>query len=310
MMILFALFNTPLRAEEAIPQNEQTAETLADKPQQSEEKQEPIAPISGDFSTLRASASAVTVDRAIDPLRIRLTDGRIVQLTGLEIPDLDAYDPGPLAAAEQMMVNELLTGKDITLYQTRTPDKGQTNRMGYVLAQVEGKDDGNWIQGALIAQGLARAMPTSDNPDMADQMFALEAKARAEKKGLWADDQYAVLTPDNAIDGLNKYAIVEGTVRGTAVMGNKVFLNFGYNWRTDFTVSIEPDVRKKFARAGINVIDLGRKTVRVRGWVEQWNGAHIKLEMPERLEILDDTPVSETDVPPPSPSERSEDKKP
>jgi hypothetical protein len=77
-----------------------------------------------------------------------------------------------------------------------------------------------------------------------------------------------------------------------------VFLNFGYKWRTDFTISIVPDVRKIFARAGLNVVDLGRKTVRVRGWVEEWNGAHIKLEQPERLEILDRETSEEPDIAP------------
>ena len=65
---------------------------------------------------------------------------------------------------------------------------------------------------------------------------ALEAQARAAKHGLWADDTYAVLTPDNAEKGLNGWAIVEGTVRANAMAGNTVYLNFGQDWRKDFTV--------------------------------------------------------------------------
>lgn len=226
------------------------------------------------------------VDAVLDPLRIRLLDQRIIQLSGIDIPDLTPYDTGDLGAAAMELMAAKLVNKTVQIYQAQDSAKGRTNRMGYELAHLVEKNDGWWVQGALLDAGLARVRPSSVNIEMAAPMAQIELEARNAKKGLWESEDYAVLTPDNAANALNGWAIVEGTVKATAMMKNNVFLNFGPDWRSDFTVGIPPAVRRTLTNAGIDPLQYAHKTIRVRGWIEDYNGPYIELMDPVWIEIL------------------------
>lgn len=254
---------------------------------------------SGDFAGL-AAAGGAQVEQVLDPLRFRLTDGRIVQLAQLDVPDFDPYDPGERTAAALAFVRGLLTDRQVRLYQTPDPGKGRVNRMGYLLAQVEVKKPdapggpGVWVQGALLSGGYARVRPSADNTDMAPQMLALQADAQAQKRGLWADPRYGVKTPDTAGEGDGGFATVEGRIAAVASVGNTVYLNFGPDWRTDFTVGIVPEVRRKLAAAGTPAPGLSGKTVRVQGWIRAYNGPYMELAAPSWMEILPEGGKSST----------------
>lgn len=254
---------------------------------------------SGDFTGLVAAGGA-QVEQVLDPLRLRLTDGRIVQLAPLDVPDFDPYDPGERTAEALAFVRALLTGRQVRLYQTPDSAKGRVNRMGYLLAQVEVKkpdapnEPGIWVQGALLAGGYARVRPSTDNTDMAAQMLALQADAQAQKRGVWADPRYGVKNPDTAAEAEGGFATVEGRIVATAAVGNILYLNFGPDWRTDFTVGIVPEVRRKLAAAGTPATGLSGKTVRVQGWVRDYNGPYMELAAPAWMEILPEGGKSST----------------
>ncbi len=272
--VLTCLFITPIRAED-----KEAIETLMPPP--------------ADFSALGMSGEA-QVQQIIDPLRIRLLDNRIVQLAGLDIPDLTPYDSGPIGLAALALLRETLMQRHVRLMQIKNNRNGRTNRMGYELAHLEEKLDNTWIQGLLLTNGLARIRPSAEHTEMAAQMMALEDKARAARRGLWADEAYAVKTPDTAGEAMNGWAIVEGRVKASAMAGNTIYLNFDLDWRKDFTIGIKPDVRRAMARNGLNPLDFGNKYVRVRGWVESYNGPYIELMHPVWLEILPDPTESAT----------------
>ena len=67
---------------------------------------------------------------------------------------------------------------------------------------------------------------------------------------------------------------------------NKIYLNFGDNWRTDFTIMITPAIRKKMIAQGHDPLSLQGVKVRVRGWLENYNGPNIELIHPAWLEVL------------------------
>ncbi|MCB1555808.1 MAG: thermonuclease family protein [Alphaproteobacteria bacterium] len=244
-----------------------------------------------DFSSLRLITTAQVSD-VIDPLRVRLTDGTIVQLAGLDVPDLDPHEPGKNAQAAQLYLSDRLKNKQIRLYQTKDPEKGRTNRMGYALGHLVLKGDGEdkddlWINGTLLEMGFARLFPGPRNPEMATAMIDRENHARLSKQGLWADSAYRLLTPDTAAERMDDWGIVEGTVFSIATVKNTVYLNFGPDWRTDFTIVVESAIRKAFGKQGIDLFTLQGKTLRVHGWLERYNGPAIKLSDPAWLEILE-----------------------
>lgn len=229
----------------------------------------------------------IQIAQLIDPLRLRLRTGDIIQLAGIEMPDLDPHEAGEHALAAFAALKPMLEGKQARLYLTKDSRRGRTNRMGYRLGHVEtGGDDPVWLQGYLIAAGYARARPDSANPEMAAEMGALEDAARTAKKGLWADPYYAVQTPETAETLIGRFGIVEGRIHAVAMNNNMTFLNFGPDWRTDFTIGMEPETRRAFTRRNMDPQKWQGRTVRVRGWVEKYNGPFIRLEDISRLEFI------------------------
>lgn len=241
----------------------------------------------GDFEYMRKSGVA-KVAEVINPLTVKLEDGRFIHLAGLDMPDLDYYDPGDLAVTAQEVLDDFLKGQKVIIYQTPSSKEGRMNRMGHHIAHLvkADKGDGLWVQGLLISLGLARTRTTKYNPHMGEQMLALEAEARKGKFGLWAMEEYAVLTPDNAAGHIGSYQVVEGTVKSVSMYKNKLFLNFGNNWRNDFTLGITASNLRKFTKARIEPRRWSGKHVRVRGWIKSYNGPFIDIDHPQRIELL------------------------
>lgn len=246
----------------------------------------------GDFKDLR-EAGIAEVAAVIDPKTIQLVDGRIVRLSELDFPDYDPDNPGPLSVMAMDVLQDMLTNKSVYLHQTAKKDFGRTNQMGHHLAHIERQSDKAWAQGALLALGLARAKTTQRNPEMADQMYRLERQAREAKSGIWAEDAgYPVLTPEQAMGRLQSFQIIEGTVHSATIKQNRIYINFGADWRTDFTISIAPQSRRLFSRAGLDPLQWNGRKIRVRGWLEEYNGPYIEIDHPQALEFLDSPPAA------------------
>ncbi len=241
----------------------------------------------GDFTALKNSATA-RIDKVIDAQTVLLSDGKIVRLLGIDYPFVtEDAEGGPAIIGKATLEQRLPKGKEVFLYQNKNREKGRINRMGHTLAHIVVKDRNEWINGTLVAQGIAWTSTDATNPAMAEQMYALEDSARKAKKGLWsANSPFSLLTPETASQGDGTFRVVEGTVNRGATSKNNLYLNFGNDWKKDFTVMITPAIRKSLSKKGIDPMALAGQKVRVRGWIREWNGPFIELETPERLEVL------------------------
>ena len=252
-----------------------------------------------DFSALKHTKSG-RIDKVIDGLTIILKDKTIIRLASLDIPDFHIWRDAPYSeAALQLLQQTLPEGTEIMVYQTRMAKKGRINRMNHELAHIQTKATEDlktgektapvWIQGLLLAHGYGRVQVAPEATEMIDQMLLAEEQARKAKRGIWADNSdFPILTPDTAAQGMGEFAIVEGVVEKTASVRNNIYLNFGKDWKTDFTIMITPEIRKKLAHKGIDPSGFARKPLRVRGWVREYNGPLIELETIEHLQILPD----------------------
>jgi hypothetical protein len=119
-------------------------------------------------------------------------------------------------------------------------------------------------------------------------MLKAEETARKETAGLWKETAFSVLTPETVSTAMNNWAVVEGKIIKTGASNNIVFLNFGDDWRKDFTIGIEGEVRRQLAKNNVAPIEIAGKHVRVHGWVEDYNGPYIKLSNAVWLEVLPD----------------------
>jgi len=138
----------------------------------------------------------------------------------------------------------------------------------------------------MVRLGLARVYSwRGDHADI-DALYRLEVEARDAQRGIWAHEFYEVRRPDP--DPLAQYVdtvqIVEGIITSTADVRGRVYLNFGADYKTDFTIAIARKNRRAFE--ALDPVSLAGARVRVRGWVELINGPMIWVDHPERLEIL------------------------
>lgn len=146
-----------------------------------------------------------------------------------------------------------------------------------------------WIQGVMVSEGLLVVASRADNRARAGALLALERQAREAGEGGWGSGAFAVRAPDpNALaQVLDSFQIVEGRVIdvGSARSG-RLYINFGLDWRTDFTVSIREDALERFE--GIDLAGLEGRTIRVRGWLYRENGPMMAIDHPEAIEVFGD----------------------
>ncbi|HEY4135968.1 MAG TPA: thermonuclease family protein [Alphaproteobacteria bacterium] len=252
--------------------------------------------------TLQSEAAAVplpasltrgetaTVVEVVDADTVRLDDGdgkpgRQVRLVGTQGPKLPLgrpnYPTWPLAPEARAHLVGLVQGKRVTLHY----GGAREDRYGRILAHLT-TEDGTWIQGAMLADGFTRVYTFADNRSAIPEMLALEAQARAAKRGIWANAYYRIRKPDDLKGAADSFQIVEGRVLQATATRDRAYLNFGADYKTDFTVSIAKRDFKAFGRA-FDPKRFANHVVRVRGWIESINGPAIDATHPEQIEVLE-----------------------
>ncbi|HET8728601.1 MAG TPA: thermonuclease family protein [Alphaproteobacteria bacterium] len=222
----------------------------------------------------------------VDGDTVLLDDGREVRLVGLQAPKLPLGRPGftewPLAEAAWSALSGLVLERRIDLaYGGRRGDR-HGRRLAHLI-----RDDGLWVQGAMLAAGMARVYSFPDNRPAVSEMLAIERASRAARRGIWADPFYAVRRPAETHGLVDTFQVVEGRVLDAAEVRGRIYLNFGQNWREDFTVTIAPGDRRTFEEAGLEPAGWTGRRIRVRGWIGEYNGPVIDATHPEQVELLE-----------------------
>lgn len=235
-------------------------------------------------STLADGGAALVVE-VVDGDTLLLDDGRQVRLVGIQAPKLPLgrahVKKWPLADDAKAVLAGLTLNRRVRLsYGGRRLD-----RYKRVLAHLH-DDSGRWIQGELLRRGMARVYSFRDNRALVPEMLALERAARVAGRGIWGLDWYGVRDATQSPQFVNSFQLVTGRVREVAVVRGRAYLNFGADWRSDFTVTIGPRDRKLFDREGIDYRGLAGRRIRVRGWLKDFNGPMIDATHPEQIEVL------------------------
>jgi endonuclease YncB( thermonuclease family) len=243
-----------------------------------------------------------TVDRIVDGRTLVLDDGRPVRLAAIEVPSLAL--PGALPGepqghggdAAKAALEALLGGDEVALRQADAGLDHNLDRYGRIVAYAYAIRDGAelFAQGALVESGFARVADRVGNRTCAEALLKGESAARTAELGLWRDPYYEVLHADAPVDVLaqrGRFALVEGQVVSVRESGATIYINFGRQWSESFAVTISKRNERNFAAAGIDVMGLAGRRVRVRGWVEA-HGADgsvpwMEAARPEQIEIAD-----------------------
>jgi endonuclease YncB( thermonuclease family) len=226
-----------------------------------------------------------TVKAIVDGDTVVLRSGVEIRLVGIQAPKLPlgrrGFQAWPLAEEAKATLSAMSLGKTLSLsYGGRKID-----RHGRLLAHLS-TADGQWIQGALLNAGMARVYTFPDNRGRAADMLALERAARTARRGIWRHRYYRILNPDQAGRFIGTFQLIEGKVRQAARVRGRAYLNFGENWRTDFTITMSPKNMRRHWRDQKPVTAYEGRRVRVRGWLKSFNGPMIEATHPEQIEVL------------------------
>jgi hypothetical protein len=143
------------------------------------------------------------------------------------------------------------------------------------------------LQDILLETGLARANPASLSIACARRLLKKEEEARRNLRGLWAQDIYKIKSAKAVplSNTISTYQLIKGTIVSLSRNPNKTsYLNFGHNWKTDFTVTLSARNLKLWEQQGHSLDELKGQTVYVRGWIENRDGALIRIRHPQQLQ--------------------------
>jgi endonuclease YncB( thermonuclease family) len=239
------------------------------------------------LSGLPAGAAAQTpvtiynATAAISGGELALADGRILRLEGIEPPFADTENWRNKA---RQALNELTAGRQLIT------DEILTDRYGRITGQVYALDAGghkNWLQGEMLRRGLAFVYPPAGNETRLDDMRTAETAARRAGTGIWSDIAYADTAADNTSSRYGHFAFASGVVLDAVRVKSMIYLHFGEDWRTSFTVAIATHDLRAFREAQIDLLNLKGKTIRARGWVKRDIGPMITVTNPAQIDILE-----------------------
>ena len=214
-----------------------------------------------------------------DGRTLMLGDGRELRLAAIEAGD------------DSRGALEMLAGSGpLRLEKLGSVQGSGQDRYGRTVAFAFAGDAQQSLQQALLAQGRARVSARIGDKACADALLTTERAARAARRGLWADPNFAPLQAENlgrlqAERG--QFTLVEGKVLSVRESGATIYVNFGRRWTRDFTVTILKRQQRTFAAAGLEPKQLEGRRIRVRGWVEQRGGPIIMAEAPEQIEFVE-----------------------
>jgi micrococcal nuclease len=186
----------------------------------------------------------------------------------------------PAAAAARDALSKTLRDRTVTI----APAETARDRYGRTIAQVFA--DGTWVQAALLQAGEVRAAPDRASAPCARALSLLQKPKDASAASVSGGPDFAC-----------RIRTASGTVWGASRLWRALWSRFsharprlhqfGADYRTDFTVTIEPEDVRTFRQAKFDIAALAGKRVRVRGGVEFYNGPEITITTPAAIEVLE-----------------------
>ncbi|NKD55125.1 MULTISPECIES: hypothetical protein [unclassified Haematospirillum] len=204
---------------------------------------------------------------------IALQDGTTIKLDGIDT----ITDPVTLP-----YLRTLLDGERICISASPPlPD-----RHGRLSGDVYRERDDLWVQEQLVLSGLAFVVPTPGAGESARKLLGRESGTRMKDREQWQQAKILKQADTVGQDDQGTFRIVEGIVRRTTRTNKGAYLDFGADWRTDFSVFLPPATTRRLERAGMTLRKLSGRNVQIRGYIEKRAGYLITLTEPDFLQIL------------------------
>lgn len=239
--------------------------------------------------TLLGIVKAAQVTDVVDGDTVVLDDGMKVRLLGIDTPEMGYYDkskkyikdPAPKAEAATKYLKQLILGKECNLQFAEE----KIDRHNRVLAYLYRDSDGLFLNQQMLVEGLAVISFYPPNLKYRKKFGDLQKGARLARKGIWS---LGVVSADDAYKHLTELRTVRGRVKSVYMARNFFYINFGDDYKKDFTIGIVKKNLKYFENLP-EAIDkwYTGKTIEVTGRVYDRNGPYIQVALPEQIITLD-----------------------
>ena len=228
----------------------------------------------------------LSTTQSLYEFEVTVDNGQIetVRLAGVRGP-FPAVFPEQARVTSNLIASQL-SRSDIQLKFERV---GQPSRDRYGRLAVSVYRDNENFSEYLVSQGYMMVWPRITDQVNYEKLYNAESQARSKNLGGWANENFNILDTD--VNRLAMYldgpVIIEGRVIGVnSARDGRIFLNFGLDWRTDFTAIATAKKARRFLDSGLDLQNLDGAYVRVRGWLVDENGPAIFLDDLNQVEIV------------------------
>lgn len=141
--------------------------------------------------------------------------------------------------------------------------------------------------GVFMPEPLAKKHSTYCNSNTLKQLL----QSRSHQS---TSDQDTKLVPIYAADNKalweleGHFVIVEGVVLRTHMTEKNIFLNFGTEWKSDFTAVVSIDSQISLQKHFKSFSDFEGKRLQLRGFLDLYNGPSMQLDHPLQVELLNE----------------------
>lgn len=236
------------------------------------------------FVFCTSSQHEAKVKEVVDGDTIELASGERVRYIGINAPESE-YPEKPVEPFGQEATEanrRLVAGRTVRLEF----DVQRKDRYGRLLAYVY--VDSLFVNAELVKRGYAYAYTWPPNVKHADLFVRLQQEARKAGRGLWrAKPLTQAIDHHEAQEYIGQYMTVKGKVLSTYDSGKAVYLNFGPDYRTDFTVVIFRAYLPNFTVQGVDPVSSYRgKAIKATGTIREYNGPEVIIRDPSQIEVM------------------------
>ena len=227
-----------------------------------------------------AVGSRLAVRHVVDGDTVVMSDSSRVRLVGIDAPEVG--EPWRKEATRWLERESL--GREVQL--TRCDQRDKFGRILGVLVR-----GGNNLNLQLLEEGLA--VPLLIPPCgklLLPEALKAAAGALLEGRGLYSQPRYKIVQEARAGELVGHYGVVRGRILSLHRGTKAIHLNFGPDWRTDFTAVIFSGGRERFEALGMDLAELVGRDVLVMGPIREYNGPEIVVRYPEQILPLPEPP--------------------
>ncbi|MEP2943102.1 MAG: hypothetical protein ABJM86_05940 [Hyphomicrobiales bacterium] len=233
------------------------------------------------------TAKAISISQDAE---VVLDDGRHLKFADIFFPRTSTDNQIPKETIQ--FLKSHLASKTITFLASQKPDRYRRIPAQIIVNNVDGSK--KWSQSHIIKSGKGLFMPEPQKKprkDYCDSDDLKQALQQHEKQNTSHKNKHP-LAPLYAshnkvlwqLEG--DFAIIEGVVLKTHSSKNNIFLNFGDEWKSDFTAVISGDSKGSLQKHFKSVSNLMGKRLKLRGFIDIYNGPSMRIDHPLQIEML------------------------